>query len=368
MIVIHSLSGGGASLYLTLLLKYLDMSQISPKVVVFSDVMDHTLPSNVEVTCLHKKGVLDYPFVVLKLARIIRKEKPDMILSIGNISNIVSGLAHKLGRIKNLLIYSEHISPQFTAASANHKLLTPLKKCVANYIYPRSSVIIAVCKGVKEGLVKDFNVSGDKIKVIYNGLDLNEIRRLAEEPVSHPWFNDKTQPVLISIGRLYKQKGYPYLLRAFSIARKIIPCRLIILGKGEERSSLEQLSSDLGISDSVCFLGFQENPYKFLSRSDVFVLSSLWEGFGYVIVEAMVCGIPVISTKCPSGPDEIISDKLDGILVPPANEGALAEAIISLLRNSELRAELSIKGQKRAEYFGIERWKRELEGLLLSGN
>ncbi len=365
LIVIHSLlEGAGTSQYLLLLFRHLDLHNLRPKVVILNNIIDYTLPANVETICLNKRGVYDYPLLTLRLAKIIREEKPSIILSIENMSNIVTGLAHKLAGVKTLLIYSENNPPRFTAASANHKPFTPLKRWLASYIYTRSNVILAVSRGIKESLITDFGVPADKIKVMYNGVDLSQTRKLAEEKVDHPWFNEKSLPIIISIGRLEKQKGYPYLLRAFATVREVVPCRLVVIGRGEEQVKLEQLSVELGIDDSVSFLGFQQNPYKFLSHSDIFVLSSLWEGFGRVLVEAMACGVPVISTQCLSGPGEIINDSMDGFLVPPADDKALARVILRFLKDEDLRKRLSINGKNRAEDFGIERWVREFEDLL----
>lgn len=365
LIIIHSLSGGGGTTqYLLLLLKHLDMRKFNTKVIVFNNVIDYSLPAKVEVIILNKKGVCDYPLLVLRIARIIRQEKPHIVLSIDNMSNILAGLAHKLAGVKAFLLYSENNPPLFSAASANHKVFTSLKRWLAGYVYTRSDIITTVSQGIKESLVIDFGVPEDIIKVIYNGVDLLQIRESANENINHLWLSQKTVPVIISIGRLHKQKGYPYLLRAFAMVKKVLPCRLMIIGEGEERERLERLAAELGIDDSVSFLGFQQNPCKFLSHSDIFVLSSLWEGFGRVLVEAMACGVPVVSTRCPSGPGEIINDRVNGLLVPPADEKALADAILNLLQDENLRKRLSINGRKRAEDFGIEVWTREFQDLL----
>ncbi len=139
--------------------------------------------------------------------------------------------------------------------------------------------------------------------------------------------------------------------------------RLVILGDGGKRSNLEKLARQLGIERQVTFLGFQTNPFKYLARSDIFVLSSLWEGFALVIVEAMACGIPVISTRCPSGPDEIITDGVNGLLVPVADETALAEAILRLLKDKKLAVKLAQAGTKRAEDFAITKIIKQYEAI-----
>ena len=152
-------------------------------------------------------------------------------------------------------------------------------------------------------------------------------------------------------GRLTPQKDFPPLLRAFCLVRKEIPgAKLIILGEGRERLRLEQLAAELGLPGSAQFPGFVLNPFAFMARAAVFVLSSRWEGFGNVLVEAMACGTPVVSTDCPSGPSEILDGGTFGRLVPPGDAAALAEAILSELRSPHNREAL----MQWADGFSIE--------------
>jgi glycosyltransferase involved in cell wall biosynthesis len=204
----------------------------------------------------------------------------------------------------------------------------------------------------------------NKVVVIHNPLDIGRVRSLGTDGVGHPWYREPA-PVITAVGRLTPQKGFPYLLKAVRILlSEGMDCRLAILGRGPEEEQLRNLASDLGIEDSVAFLGFQENPYKYLARSSVFVLSSLYEGFPNALLEAVALGIPSAATRCPTGPEEIITDGVDGILVPPADEKALADAIKRLLLDRDLRDRLSRAGKKRAESFGAEKIVREYENLI----
>jgi glycosyltransferase involved in cell wall biosynthesis len=133
------------------------------------------------------------------------------------------------------------------------------------------------------------------------------------------------------------------------------PCKLVILGEGPDRSRLEKLVVGLGLCDDVALPGFDENPYSAMRHATAFVLSSLYEGFGNVLVEALAVGTPVVSTRCPVGPDEIITDGVTGLLVPPADDEALAQSILRILDDSELRRKLSANGPARAADFGLER-------------
>jgi len=191
----------------------------------------------------------------------------------------------------------------------------------------------------------------------------DELYNLAKEPVEHPWFNNKEIPIIIAVGRLTKAKDYPTFLRAFSLICKKRKAHLVILGEGEERKNLENLIHKLNLPENVAFLGFQKNPYKYMQKASVFVLSSKREGFPNVIVEAMTCGVPVISTNCQSGPNEIIKNGENGILVPVGDEKALAEAILKVLNNHSLRQKFSEQGRKKAQDFTAEKSIKEYEKL-----
>ena len=170
--------------------------------------------------------------------------------------------------------------------------------------------------------------------------------------------------MILAAGRLHVSKDFPTLLRAFSLVRKEIPSRLVILGEGEKRKELEDLAQELGIRKDHDLPGFVENPYKYMKHATVFVLSSQWEGFGNVLVEAMACGCPVISTDCPSGPREILRDGEYGVLVPPKDSEKLAQGILRVLENQDLRRELSEKGKKRALDFTVDRAVEEYVKLV----
>jgi glycosyltransferase involved in cell wall biosynthesis len=171
---------------------------------------------------------------------------------------------------------------------------------------------------------------------------------------------------ILAVGRLTKIKGFDVLLQAFAklIQRRELDLHLLILGEGEERPRLEELAKRLGVSNRVFMPGFQENPYPYFVRAEVFVLSSRWEGLGMVLVEAMALGLPVIATDCPYGPRELTEEGQYGVLVPPNNATALAEAAYTLITSAERRATLGTAGAAVAEKYGINR-VRSFEDLLL---
>jgi len=158
----------------------------------------------------------------------------------------------------------------------------------------------------------------------------------AEQPVAHPWFDQPERPVFVTAGRLVAMKDHETLLRALAIHRKQWSSRLLILGSGPLRERLEALAGELELREAVDFLGFQENPLPYFRRADAFIMSSYSEGFGNVLVEAMACGTPVISTDCPHGPAEILDHGRYGMLVAPRSANALAAA---MNRVAQLRSE-----------------------------
>ncbi len=188
--------------------------------------------------------------------------------------------------------------------------------------------MVAVSNGVADDLARVARVPRDRIQVIYNPVITPELLARAQAPLDHPWFQPSEPPVVLSVGRLSIEKDQATLLRAFAQVRRRQPARLLILGEGKERASLEAMADSLGIKGDLALPGFVENPLPYMKRSAVFALSSTFEAFGLVLVEALAVGAPVVATDCQSGPREILEDEKHGRLVPVGNEQVLAEAIL----------------------------------------
>lgn len=215
--------------------------------------------------------------------------------------------------------------------------------------YGKADQIVALSQGVAQQLVEMGLANPDRLMVIHNaGLD-DDIYETKEFPI-----NERAvpgEPLVVACGSLTEQKGYPYLLDAFHRVRNERKAKLWILGEGERREYIESEISALGLEEDVELLGFRDNPFKFMAAADVFVLSSLWEGFGNVVVEAMACGAPVVSTDCPYGPGEIITHEETGLLVSPADSKALAEALLRVLDDQALQERLVENGRGRVRDF-----------------
>ena len=201
------------------------------------------------------------------------------------------------------------------------------------WLYPKADQIVAVSNGAAESLSEFSKIPIHKIKAIYNGvIDVNKLK-LSQEKVDHPWFGPQQvdEPVIVAVGRLQAQKDYPMMLKAFALVRNKRKAKLLILGEGELRKELENLANTLGISTNVSFHGFESNPFKFLANADVFALSSQFEGLPTVLIEALACGCSVVSTNCPSGPEEILEKGKFGTLVNVGDENAFSDGLLAVL-------------------------------------
>jgi len=197
--------------------------------------------------------------------------------------------------------------------------------------YPAADGIIAVSAKIARELTQEMSVPKEKIRVVPNPVNLRRIAALADTAIDDPWFRRGQPPVLVAAGRLHRQKDYPTLLHAFALLRREREVRLLILGDGEERPRLQTLIDELGITGAVRLPGFQANPYTYMARAAVFVLASAWEGLPTVLIEALACGCPIVSTDCPDGPAEILENGKHGMLVPVGDPDALARAITQKL-------------------------------------
>ncbi len=281
------------------------------------------VPQSVRVVDLKSKRVL---YSLPGLVRYLRMERPKALLSAMDHANVVALWAKKLARVPPRVVVSVHNTISIATKRAKNMRGRMMPLFIRKF-YPWADVIVAVSKGVAEDLAEITGLPEERIRVIYNPVITPELFAKAEEPVDHPWFRPGEPAVMLGIGRLTAQKDFPTLIRAFALVRKQRPARLMILGEGEERPKLEALVREQGLEEDVALPGFVDNPYKYMKRAAVFVLSSCWEGFGNVLVEAMACGTPVVSTDCPSGPREILDGGRWGRLVAVGDVGSMAKAI-----------------------------------------
>jgi glycosyltransferase involved in cell wall biosynthesis len=322
------------------------------------------IPEDIPVYDLNKKNRFSiFKLIILLAYKIFPKIKPDIVISFLTYANLVTLIARKISFFKPFILISER----------NYKLLywkekkariSRLKRSLTGFVYSRANQIISLSKGVADYMIKSFEVPEHKIKVIYNGVDMNLIKRMAREPLRESFLADHSTPIFSACGRMVYQKNFTLLLEAFSLINNKIDSRLLILGEGEEKNLLEDLVAKLGIQGKTFFLGFKRNPYKYIAASDIFILSSRWEGFGNVIIEAMSCEVPVVATKC-FGSEEIITNGVNGILVQNEKPEKMANAIIRLTKDKDLSNRLIDGGKKRIMDFTMEKMISEYERVFL---
>lgn len=354
LFILPSLGGGGAERTILNLINNLDRQRFKPQLAVLNlegEYLD-LLRKDIKVFDLKKSRAR---YAILELTKLINKEKPNIVLGTIVQIRILLHFVKKLSRHKPIFITR---CENFQSKTEENRII----KFLSDVSLRTSDYIITISRGIAKDLIEHHDVKEEKIRIIYNPINLENVQKLAKKPLNHPWFLSQ-EPVIIAVGRLTKQKGFSYLIKALFLIHPETKAKLVILGQGPEKEKLKELSKQLNIEKEVEFLGFQKNPYRFITQAKVFVLSSLWEGFGNVIIEAMACGCPVVSTNCQSGPSEILENGKYGILVPIANSKSLAGGILKLLDNSKLRKELSEKGRQKVKDFDIKKIVKEYQDL-----
>lgn len=281
------------------------------------------VPAGAKVVDLSSSRTLTAFF---SLSSYLRQTKPFGLIAAPGHANMVAVWAGMFARTATRIIITHHIHPSLSIRNTP-KLQERLYPFLLRIFHRWANGIVAVSGGVADDLARLTGIPRTEIVVIYNPIVTDDLDELKNDPVNYPWFETGMPPVILAVGRLTAQKDYSTLLRAFATFRRRRPAKLIILGEGEERVMLQSLARELQIEADVDLLGFTDNPYTFMACSRVFVLSSAWEGFGNVLVEALACGAQVVSTDCPSGPAEILDNGKYGHLVPVGDVKAIADAI-----------------------------------------
>ena len=267
------------------------------------------------------------------LARYLRAHPPDVLLSAMTYTNLVALWARSLARVPVPVVVSERISLSHHIQSRSSKNAWRWRDLlpVVGHAYASADGVVAVSNGVASDLAANTRLERSAIRTIYNPVVDDSLAELAAEPLDHPWFGPDAPPVVLAVGRLIPQKDFPTLLRAFAILSARHRVRLVILGEGRLRPELEALAAEPGIESHLELPGFVESPFRYMSRAAVLALSSIYEGLPGVLIQALACGCPVVSTDCPGGSAEILEDGQVGPLVPMQNVQALADALHSAL-------------------------------------
>lgn len=281
------------------------------------------VPSGVRIVELNGRGVLAS---LPSLVRYLRRERPRALLSTLNTANVVAVWAGRIaGSTTRVVVRQSNTLSRTHAASRGTRKIV---RFLVRHSYRWADDIIAVSDGVARDLAPTAGLPIGRIHVTPNPVVTPDLFLKGQEPLDHPWFGGTAPPVVLGVGRLTRQKDFATLIRAFARVRCQREARLMLLGEGEERPYLESLVQELGLEDDVALPGFVSNPFAYMSRAAMLVLSSAWEGLPGVVVQALAVGTPVIATDCESGPREILADGRFGQLVPVGDEIAIAQAIL----------------------------------------
>jgi glycosyltransferase involved in cell wall biosynthesis len=357
-------SGGAERVQLNLARYFLDRGlRVDFVVCKYFGSLKDKVPEGVRLISLDARKVM---FSAPAYLRYLRIARPSVVLSsvenaaiISCIGKILSSHRHRL-----LVRLDNSLSEPGILPMQMHRW--PVMTAIASTFHA-ADAFVAVSGGLKEQLGRLPGLSNKPIRAIYNPIIHEGFEAQADLTPALPSSIKPGEPFVLAVGRLHKQKGYRHLLLAFARVVKQRPSHLIILGEGHDREELQDLASSFGIAPYVHFLGYASNPLAYMRRAAVFVLSSFAEGFGNVIVEALACGTPVVSTDCPHGPREILSDGRYGTLVRVGDVDALARAIVAKLNVP--KPAMSEELKEHLQLFSIETiGKRYIEELgLLSG-
>lgn len=283
--------------------------------------------------------ILDSVRLVGTLARAIQTRRPSVLFSAANHIHAFAALAHRragaltgtrlVGRASNAVLH-ERLG---AVANPLGRAVVMAAKAIQRLQFSAMDRIIAVAPDLADDLASGLGIEPGRITVIPNGIDAADVARRSSQPLDDPWFEPGEPPVVLGVGRLSFQKNFPLLIRAFAQARRLRPMRLIILGYGTpaKARALLELAQWLGVGGDVKLPGFETSPCRYMARSDLFVLSSRWEGASNVLLEALACGCPVVAADCPTGVADVLDAGRLGPLVPPGDASALAAAMLERL-------------------------------------
>jgi len=372
LFIINALGGGGAERALSVLLgSEIISGEFEIHLVLLENKIEYKLPEYVNLHIATNLGnsaskiqkAKSLPVMVRRVREIKEKVNPGVSVSFLTRSNIINILTR---RGHERVFISERNNPLRTYSGS--PLVKFIHKRLISYYYPRADEVLTVSDGVGKALISYICIDPGKVVTLNNPYHIEKIEKRSLENIEEQFRHIYSDcPVIITVGRLTRQKGHDCLLDALPPVLEKHPVKLGIIGEGELEASLKKKASDLNISDRVYFMGWRSNPFKFIRKAALFVLPSRWEGFPNALVEAMACGCPVVSTDCESGPSEIIQDNHYGLLTGVDNPEDLARAIIQMLDNKEKLKEFGRLAKERAAFFHKDRIGEKFIDIIMDG-
>jgi len=291
---------------------------------------------------------------LIPLKSYISSRNPEAMICFMTENNIIGILANIWVGGKTSVIVTEH-----NTQSKKKSISAKRDRFIAKYLYEYADSVVGVSEGVSDDVSEWARLDRQDISTIYNPVvQRNTFNESRDQPDIN-WYKDDI-PLILSAGRHVEQKDFSTLIKSFNNLLEYRDARLVILGEGEKSKEYERLAENLGLSNKVCLPGYVDDPYSHMEHADVFVLSSRWEGHPLVLIEAMACGTPVVSTDCPHGPAEVLDDGTYGQLVPVGDESKLAEGIRQTL-NSPIDSK---KLEERSHDFSVKAAVKKYEQIL----
>lgn len=260
------------------------------------------------------------------LVRYLRRERPVAMLSDKDRVNRIAILARKLTGVSTRLAVRVGTTVSVNLGSRGAFERWQQRTSIRR-LYPLADSVLVPAAGVADDMSRYAGIDRGHLRVVRSPVVTPELRSKSREQVDHPWLTEHEVPVILGVGELGHRKDFETLVRAFALVRRVRPCRLVILGRGRRREALRALAAGLGVAEDVDLPGFHPNPYAYMARADLFVLSSRWEGMPVVLIEALAVHTPVVATDCPSGPREVLAGSGLGALVPVGGVTPMADAI-----------------------------------------
>jgi glycosyltransferase involved in cell wall biosynthesis len=348
--VLPSLAGGGAERAAVQILNGLDGAGWDRSMYLFrreGPYLDE-LSSDIEVFSGHSPSRFGR---WNELRRHIAQTRPDLVVSFLSYFTVLSAVRAALTGAR--VVFNQQTPMSAFLEDADYAWRQPGRKhafsAVTRLGYGAVDLVITSSRGVARDLTAAFGVDPSRIRVVPNPVDVDGVRAEAAEPLEPEHEARWRRPVIVAAGRLADAKNYPLLIEALALVRARVPATLFVLGQGELEGDLRRLASERGLADAITWCGFQSNTWKFMARADVFALSSRYEGFGNVLVEAMACGVPVVATRSP-GTEDIVHHGVDGLLVRHAPE-AMAESLAQVLSNPAERHRMAASARRSADRF-----------------
>ncbi|MDX2236151.1 MAG: glycosyltransferase [Hyphomonadaceae bacterium] len=357
-IVLHDLRGGGAERAMLRLLAGFVAEGLAVDLVLFqkAGVYVDDIPEAVRVIDLKAARVLSG---VPRLADYLRRARPAVALSALTHVNVATILAAQMAGARRPKIFVSERNHISLRRRADRTLRSRMVYASMRWAYPIADRVIAVSEGVAADLRTLARLPDRQVVVAYNPVFDETLLQKADAPAHHPWLGDGGDPIILAAGRLQPQKDFGLLIDAFAtLLAQGVAARLLLLGEGPDRAALEARAGAHGLGDDrIAMPGFIDNPLPYMKACAAFALSSRYEGFPNVLVEALACGAPIVATDCPSGPQEILDGGRWGALVPVGDAPAFALALRRAIESPPDRAPLKIAAQRFSVEAAVARYR-----------